>query len=81
MMSSRTVVTIWEEIFWSCSPDECKTYVSHVGGVQLSAGGSATAAAVCLLQAETVAVQWVNMRVCEDESSSSDKDLKVAHHH
>lgn len=48
--------------------DERDTYVSHVGGVQLSAGGGATAAAVRLLQAETLAVQRVNVRVCKDET-------------
>lgn len=60
-----------------CSRDAFETYVSHVGGVQLGAGWSATAAAVHLLQAVTVAVQRVNVRVCEDETSSSDTDLQL----
>lgn len=59
------------------SPDARETYVSHVRGVQLGAGGSATAAAFHLLQAETVAVQRVDVRVCEDETSSSHTDLQL----
>lgn len=67
MMSSQADLTIWGKSCGVAAPISV-TYVSHVGGVQLSAGGSATATAVCLLQVETMAVRRVNMRVCKDET-------------